>query len=188
MIDKHGERIAGDVVAAAGQEDRLRRSASAQHLLEATREVIELTAAVRHDLDGIASVRHGMDVVAVVVVEVLQHVVERVVEPRIALRHQRAGTGAREQAFRQGHLRPAALACGLDVPLDDGGAPAMLARAVRANTSEACCFPLRIALVSVFAAARAHACCRYAARASTWLRFLAMVLPFARCRAQPPCI
>src|SRR5207249_8694971 len=102
-----------------------------QHPLEATREVIELAPAVGHYFNGIALVRHRMDVVSVVIIEILQHVVEGAVEPRIAFRHQCARAVARERAFRQGSLGSPALACGLDMPLDRGGAPAMLARAVR---------------------------------------------------------
>jgi len=125
MIQQEGELVAGDVVAPAGEQDRLRHDPATEQLLDAAREFAELASVVErrgigHVFDAIPPVRDGLDVVAVLVLELLEHVVERVVEPRVALGDQHAG-GARECS---GDLGGHTGRCGLDA--NRPGCPAPL--------------------------------------------------------------
>ena len=60
---------AGDVVAAAGEQNRVGHAALAQQFFQAARELLELAAGVGHVLDRVALVGDRLDVVAVLVLE-----------------------------------------------------------------------------------------------------------------------
>ena len=93
MVQQHVEVVTGDVVAAAGEQDRARDLAVPQHLLERARELRELPVAVRHVFDAIARARDVVNLEAMLVLEFFEDVGPRIVEPRITLGDDDAGAG-----------------------------------------------------------------------------------------------
>ena len=81
MVEDHREAVAGEIVAAAGEQDRVRRLPAPDHAFDRANEILELSAVVRHAFDGVAAMRNRLDIPAEFVIEVAQDVVERVVEP-----------------------------------------------------------------------------------------------------------
>ena len=104
MVQEHAELGARHVVPAAGQEDGARDGALPQQLLQPSRQRVQLTAPVRHLLDAVPLVRDRLDVIPVIVLQQAEDVVERVVEPRIALGHQHAGGGRAADRAQPGRV------------------------------------------------------------------------------------
>src|SRR5687768_13150278 len=85
MIEKDRELIAGDVVPAAGEQDREKHLAVTEQFFNSPGKLLELSFSMSHVLDAVAHVRNRFDIVEVVVLEQAQHVLHRIVEPGIAL-------------------------------------------------------------------------------------------------------
>ena len=90
MVEQDGELVARDVVAARGQQDRPRRAVPFPQLLELARQLVELVRVVDHLLQGVALVGHRLDLVGEALLELLEDVEERVVEPGVAFGHEQA--------------------------------------------------------------------------------------------------
>src|SRR5262249_28081231 len=74
----------------------------------------KLVATICHLLDGVALVRYGLDIVPVAVFQLLQDIVKRIIEPRIALGHEYTSR-LHDRRFRRRHV----IRCeGLDAHLD----------------------------------------------------------------------
>ena len=103
VVQQDREFISGDVIAAAGQQNRARDLVGAQQLLQPPRKFLELAARVRHVVDRIAFVSNGFHVVKKVVLEYLQDVVKGIVKPGIAFGDQHARSHrTSEQGSRPG--------------------------------------------------------------------------------------
>ena len=75
-------------------DSRIRRAPFlAEDFLQEPGEIIELPAGVRHVFDRVALVGDQLDVEAMLVLEHRKHIVEGIVEPRVALGDQQAGAG-----------------------------------------------------------------------------------------------
>ena len=72
----------------------------AQEVLKASTEFVELAGRERHILDAVSPMRHRLDFECVLVLEHLEHIVERIVEPRITLRDEGA-CGSRRSHERE---------------------------------------------------------------------------------------
>ncbi len=86
----------------------MRNVAAAHDALDRAHEVGELAAVVGHALDAVAAMRDVLDVPSELVVELLQHVVERIVEPGVAFGNEHAATARRRAAAcpRRASSRP----------------------------------------------------------------------------------
>jgi len=89
-LRKDGELLAGDVVAAARQQERPGNACVDLDVLQLAIEAIELIVVVGHLLDGVPSVRDRFHAEVVAVLEHGEHVIEGVVEPRVTFGHDEA--------------------------------------------------------------------------------------------------